>query len=531
MRMYVRISLVGDRKRQDEATKDGDRLLWSDAAQLAIGHECSADWGMIFDEEESRRHADPDVSGYHTKWDKRPGLKAHFEDAKRGEFHVLGLHFADRMGRNVQETVQAIEAFLDLGVRIYVAEDEEFIGKDDKDALNNLYGQMVAAERFSIRLADRVRAAHRRRALSGLHKGGPPPAWLEFDKAQGRYVVIERVADLMRLMVELRLEGKSETAITRELNKIGPTPKGFPWRQCNVNRYLSVKLIEKMEGFSHFCVKGEEPILVPNAWDPILTPEKAAEIKRVLLSANKRTYYETHFANKAAGRTRAVGANASFLLTGRIFCAVCKRRVGGLSGEKNLNNARYACYTSMGTKVRHPGAQTYFRRHHVEDAVLLALSIWLKAPPPPIPPPDARPPTDGLRQVKKLNEQIDELYDLHQAGVWSKDDYLRKHQALVDRRDEVQKRLAESDRPAARAVAKQIAEGPPDRVRLRELIYLLVERIELPVYLPERFWGVRNKQRPYVRVVLHYPMPDGTRVLLSPICWDRFQGPREVIAE
>jgi DNA invertase Pin-like site-specific DNA recombinase len=532
MRMYVRISLVGNRKRHgDEGTVQGDRLLWSDAAQMAVGQACASEWGMAFDEEESRLHSDPDVSGYHTKWEGRRGLKAHYEDAKRGEFQVLGLHFADRIGRNVRETVRAIEAFLKLGILIYVAEDEEFIGEDDKDALNNLHGQMVAAEKFSLRLASRVRDAHRRRALSGLHKGGPPPAWLMFDKAQGRYVVIERAAEMMRFMVDLRLQGKSETAITRELNKMGPTPRGYPWRQCNVNRYLSVRLIEKMEGHSHFCAKGEEPILVPNVWDPILTPEKAAEIKRVLISANKSTYYESHFANKVNRRTRAVAAHAPFLLTGRVFCSVCGKRVVGMSGNKRANNARYVCGTALSTKSLHAGVQAYFRRHHVENAVLLALSLWLKTPPPPMPVAEGLPTESGQRQLKRLNEQIDELLDLYQAGTWSKEDYLRKHQDLVSRRDELRRRLTQSEHPVARSTAEKLAAEPHDRVRLRELVHLLVDRVELPVYIPGRTWGVRGRPRPYVRILLHYPMPDGATSLLSPICWDRYEGPREIIAE
>lgn len=532
MRMYVRISMVGNRKHHGaEGTNQGDRLLWSDAAQLAVGQGCSAEWGMVFDEAESRAHADPDVSGYKTKWERRRGLKAHYEDAKRGEFQVLGLHFADRIGRNVRETVQAIEAFLKLGVLIYVAEDDEFIGEDDKEALNNLHGQMVLAEKFSIKLGTRVRDAHRRRALSGLHKGGPPPAWLRFDKEQGRYVAIEEAAEMMRLMVELRLQGKSETVITRELNKIRLTPRGFPWRQCNINRYLSVRFIEKMEGHSHFSVKGEETILVENAWEPILTPEKAAEIKRVLISSNKRAYWETQFANKVNRRTKAVAAHAPFLLTGKIFCSVCGKRVAGMSGNKGATNARYACCTALGTKSLHPEVQTYFRRHHVEDAVLLALSLWLKVPPPPIPVGDGKPTESGQRQLKRLNEQVDELLDLYQAGAWSKEDYLRKHRDLTSRRDELQRKLTQAEQPLARSAAEQLAANPLDRVKLRELVYLLVDRIELPVYIPGRTWGVRGHKRPHVRIVLHYAMPDGAKSLLSPICWDRYDGPREVIAE
>ena len=532
MRSYVRISTVGDRKRQDEGANQGDRILWSDNAQLAMGRTCSAEWDMEFDEAESKAHADPDVSGYRTKWDRRPGLSAHYEDAKRGEFHVLGLHFADRLGRNVQETVDAIKAFLSLGVMIYVAEDDEFIGPDDRDAQNNLYAQMVAAEKFSIRLGKRVRSAMRRRAESGLHHGGLAPAWLAWNAATKRYEVVERVADIMRLMVDLRLQGLTEFEIARRMNEVGPTQKGFPWRQGNVNRYLTVRYIEKMEGHSHFRVAGEEPIVMRDVWDPILSPEKAAEIKRVLASSGKRSYNDTWLDNKAAGRTRAVAANTRFILTERASCAVCGGRVSGYSAGGAGREDRYACRRSVRMKVPHPGVQTYFMRHAVEEAVLLALSLWLKDPPAPVPVKSAPATANGERQVRLLNEQIDALLDLQLAGTLSKDDHLRKHQALVERRDEVKRRIEEAGRPSAVAVAQEIASKPKDRVRLRELVHLLVERVELPVFVEGSVCGRKgDKPRPHVRVVLRYPMPDGAKSLLSPICLDRYKGPRRVIAE
>jgi len=529
MRMYVRISRVGNRKRAADASV-GDRVLWSDEDQIAAGHQCCSEWAMTFDEAESRVHADPDVSGFSTAWDRRPGLFAHFEDAQRGEFQVLGFHFADRIGRNVRETIKAIDAFLDLDVVIYVAEDDEFVTRDDLAAINRLHGQMVNSERYSIKLADRVRSAHRRRALSGRHHGGPAPAWLEWNPSSRRYEVVERVAELMRHMVDLRLRGHSEGAITRILNETSRTKNGKLWRQSNVNRYLSARFIEKMEGHSHFCVRGEEPILIKDQWEAILDPQTAAELKLTIASTGKRTYYERHFENKANGvRTRAASASSPFLLTGRIYCSVCGSRVLGLNGGCR-DRDRYACNGAISTHTKHPNAQTYFNRAQVEQAVLNALSTWLCQPPSPPDPPAARARVDSDdRQITQLTAQIDALLDFHLAGEWSRDDYLRKHQELVDRRSALERKKLEVARPAVQRSAQELAARSDDRVARRQLIHLLVERIELPVY-PKRAECVRSN-RPYVRVCLRYPMPDGTKALLAPILRKRDMGPVDVLPD
>ena len=88
---------------------------------------------------------------------------------------------------------------------------------------------MVAAERFqhSAR-ANGCRRPRGRRAQSGLHHGGRAPVWLQWNADTKRYEVVDRVADIMRLMVDLRLQGLTETEITREMNKVGPTRDGFP---------------------------------------------------------------------------------------------------------------------------------------------------------------------------------------------------------------------------------------------------------------------------------------------------------------
>jgi hypothetical protein len=93
---------------------------------------------------------------------------------------------------------------------------------------------------------------------------------------------------------------------------------------------------------------------------------------------------ETWAANKQkAKRTRAISGKVPFLLTGLIYCAACGKRVGPLSGLRDGTRSRY-CYTVISVKKRHEGVQTYFDRNQVEDAVLSAIAMWLKVPPPPL---------------------------------------------------------------------------------------------------------------------------------------------------
>ena len=108
-------------------------------------------------------------------------------------------------------------------------------------------------------------------------------------------------------------------------------------------------------------MRNEEPILIKDAWDRILSPEKAAEIKRVLASVGKRSYHDTWQENKAIGRTRATAANANFLLTGRIACVVCGSRIIAASGDRSGKGDRYACGRSVRMKTPPPWGADIFQ--------------------------------------------------------------------------------------------------------------------------------------------------------------------------
>ena len=165
-RAYIRVSLVG------KARKDN---LLSDAMQLDAARKYAEYEGMNFDEEASLAHADLDVSGFRKPWRQRPGLLAHYEAAKRGEFDCLIFYKISRLARNVREALDMIEAFEKLGVSFhFVAEKIDSTSAQGRFLRNVL---LSAAEMQSEDTSAFLKSACQQRAKEGRLQGATP-AWI-----------------------------------------------------------------------------------------------------------------------------------------------------------------------------------------------------------------------------------------------------------------------------------------------------------------------------------------------------------------
>src|SRR5206468_4185097 len=115
----------------------------------------------------------------------------------------------------------------------------------------------------------------------------------------------------------------------------------------------------------------------------------------------------------------------------------------------------------------------------IEDAVLRVVRAVLVAPPEA---PASGPRPDQKRpQLEELQAKIDRLVTMHLDGKITTDDYNRIYPQLLAEREELQRRAStDTQGIQAQQVAVLAAKDELTRPELRQLVHLVVERVEAP---------------------------------------------------
>ncbi len=212
-RAYIRVSHQGER---GKGPGTGDFL--SPQMQLDEAKQYAKLYlkDYIFDENASVTNADIDTSASRIKWQKRAGLVAHLEAARRGELHALIVFKLSRFARSAKEGLELFDLFEGAGCSIHcICEQFDTTTSTGKMVRTIL---LAVAEMESANISDFVKASVRTRAQNGKIQGSPP-FWITKDGG-GQYVLNERAQEIHRL-VELRLAGLGQASIARKLNLEG----------------------------------------------------------------------------------------------------------------------------------------------------------------------------------------------------------------------------------------------------------------------------------------------------------------------
>lgn len=103
------------------------------------------------------------------KNDQRPDYQRMLEDARNGAFSHLAIYSVDRLGRNTQETLSAVEELTDLGIDVMVADAPNL---DMETPSGNLFLRMrVIIAQYEVEMMSQ-RIQDTKRAI--LNSGGWP---------------------------------------------------------------------------------------------------------------------------------------------------------------------------------------------------------------------------------------------------------------------------------------------------------------------------------------------------------------------
>lgn len=488
--------------------------------------------GYVLDEEASLRHMDIDKSASRLSWHKRPGLVAHLEAARRGEFDAIVIFKLSRLARNAKEGLQLFEEFGKAGCRVHCIKENIDTETPTGKLVTTIL--LAMAEMESENIADWVSAA----ALTAVKKGklhAQPVYWLTRD-SEG-YVLNEH-AETMRRLVDFRLQGYSCAKVARMLNEEGfRSPHGLYWTAERIRVYLAPDKLKLLCGHYVYGLgkKEDDPgrVVLQNAVPAVISQEEADAVLAFNSSA-ARLY--------SHGNVRRAAAT-SYLLSGLVWCGHCGGKMVSRSSKAagRAPKPYYHCKHASSLNLPHVlGAA--ISGEGLEDAVLRVVQAALldyqevakkegHTRPKPVS-------TDNNleRRIEKLDEKISRLLQLYTDGRVKQEDFDPQYNQLDGERERMRERLNQTDSESmARLVVEQTAAevlsgAVLTKEQARRLVLAFVERIDAPFpadHLPKARCHKRQPKAAWVK--LRLPMSDGTCRILAPIYDPRYSGERVLL--
>lgn len=270
-----------------------------------------------------------------TNTKKRDGFNQMVQDALDGKIDLIIAKSAQRFARNTVDSLVTIRKLKEKGVEIYF-ELENIYTLDSKGELLITIMSSLSQEE-SRRISENVTWGKRKTFANGK-VSMPYKQFLGYkkDKETGHPKIVEKEAEVVRLIYKLFLEGKTYCAIARILTENGiPTPSGKKvWQQSTVKSILSN---EKYRGDAilqkTFCVdfltkkmkvnEGELPQFHVENSHPAIISSEIFETVQTEVARRK----ELGLRNSSAG-----------IFSSRIICGDC----GSFFGSKVWHsNTRY----------------------------------------------------------------------------------------------------------------------------------------------------------------------------------------------
>jgi len=183
---------------------------------------------------------DEGVSGA-KELENRPGLKALFDFLEEDkDIQVVVIWKLDRLARDLFIQEFLIRELEKRGVKLLSIHEPDLTSTNDplRIAFRQFLGIVAELEKAFITM--RLQAGRKNKIAKGGYAGGRPA--LGYKAKEKDLVIDERKASLVRLIYNLREDGKSLRAIAKFLNDNNiPSPQGKTWKAQTVHYILKNK--------------------------------------------------------------------------------------------------------------------------------------------------------------------------------------------------------------------------------------------------------------------------------------------------
>ena len=247
--------------------------------------------------------------------DKRPNFLRMIEDSKEKNFEVVLVYQFDRFARNKNDSGYYKKILLDNGVKVVSAKEQ--IPNDSSGVITEGLLE-VFADYFSKQLSEKVTRGMYQRAEKCKYNGGTMTFGYTVDK-EGYYIPDEIQAPIIKEIFERVSQGETVKSICDDLNQRGVrTIRGNPFSKNSLQHIL------RNEKYKGVYIFGD--MRVPDGIPRLVSDKLFEDVQ-----------------NQLKDRHGHRPATEDYLLTGKLYCGHCKRRMVGSSGT-SCNGSTYRYY-------------------------------------------------------------------------------------------------------------------------------------------------------------------------------------------
>ena len=250
--------------------------------------------------------------GYSGKDTNRPALQALLADCERGKFEVVITYKLDRITRSLADFFDLDRLFLDHGVSFISVKEQFDTSSPMGRAMRNIALTFAELEREMV--AERVKDKMVAQVRQGRWPGGNVP--FGYDAKDGKLVVNEVEADVVRMMFEEYLRTKSLGAVRDKVIALGVGTKRVRFRDGRernlAHDWSRQKVSYILRNRVYLRELNYDGIRVPGSHPPVVDAESFALAQGVLAEHRRRHRLTTAH---------------DYFLAGKVYCQDCGCRM------------------------------------------------------------------------------------------------------------------------------------------------------------------------------------------------------------
>lgn len=261
-------------------------------------------------------YIDRAISG---RTDNRPDFQRLIADCNKHLFEAVIVYRTDRFARNKYDSAIYKRHLRKCNIELHYAAEHIPEGPEGIILESLMEG---LAEYYSAELSQKIRRGIRESALKGKATGGNIALGYKIGPDKS-FAIDEKEAEAVRMIFDMFVRQKTNAEICEYLNGLGlKTSRGNPFTKSSVPRIIQN---EKYIGV-YKCGDIRLEDVVP----PIIS-------KEVFLMAQKEN------ARRRTSKQAAL-PRADYLLSGKLFCGHCKKKMTGVSGTGKSGGKFYYYY-------------------------------------------------------------------------------------------------------------------------------------------------------------------------------------------